>query len=102
MLNCQKIIENYLRWIKDNTSIKSIEDGKSCEISTPFLDRHNDHLQIYVLKHGKNYKLTDDGYTINDLKISGMEINTPKREKILQTTLNGFGIKIGKNDEIRK
>jgi len=99
-MNCQKIIENYIKWIKDNTSIKSIKDGNSCEITVPFLDRHNDHLQIYVLKEGNKYKLTDDGYTIADLKMSGMEINTPKKEKIFKTVLNGFGVKHGDNDEL--
>ena len=97
-MDCQKIIENYIKWIKDNTSIKSIKDGRSCEITTPFMDRHNDHLQIYVLKQGSKYKLTDDGYTIADLKMSGTEINTPKREKIFKTVLNGFGVKLGEGD----
>lgn len=99
-MNCEKIIDNYIHWIKDNTCIKMMKNGRSCEVTTPFLDRHNDHLQVYVVKYGNKYKLTDDGETINDLLISGMEIKTEKRIKVLETTLNGFGVKIAKNDEI--
>jgi hypothetical protein len=100
MIDCQQIIENYIKWIKDNTVIKSIQDGVICEISTPFLDRHNDHLQIYVQKQNDMYVLTDDGYTIADLNMSGMEFNTPKREQIFKTVLNGFGVKLGNNNEL--
>jgi hypothetical protein len=99
-MNCELIIQEYLKWIKDNTLVKSIEGKDICSISTPFLDRHNDHLNIYLVKDGDNYLITDDGYTIADLRMSGMEINTPKRENILRTTLNGFGVKINPSDEL--
>ncbi|TSA27052.1 MAG: DUF1828 domain-containing protein [Bacteroidetes bacterium] len=100
MLECNKIIDEYIRWIRDNTVVKTIEEGQSCLVSSPFLDRHNDHLNIYIVKNGSNYQLTDDGYTINDLKMSGLEINTPKREKIFRTVLNGFGVKTDTNNAL--
>ena len=99
-MDCQHVIAEYLKWIKDNTVTKTVEEGKVCSISTPFLDRHNDHLDIYLLKTNDNLKLTDNGYTIADLKMSGFEINTPKRESILKTALNGFGVKMNGNDEL--
>lgn len=99
-MDCQHIISEYLKWIKDNTVAKTVEEGKVCSISTPFLDRHNDHLDIYLIKTSDNLKLTDNGYTIADLKMSGFEINTPKRESILKTALNGFGVKMNGNDEL--
>ena len=99
-MDCQQVIGEYLKWIKDNTVTKAVEEGKVCSISTPFLDRHNDHLDIYLLKTNDNLKLTDNGYTIADLKMSGFEINTPKRENILKTALNGFGVKMNGNDEL--
>ena len=43
------LIENYFEWLKDNTSTKLINDTWS-EITTPYLDRHNDCLQIYAKK----------------------------------------------------
>ena len=42
-MDCQSIIDSYIQWIRDNTVIKSIKEGQSCEITTPFLDRHNDN-----------------------------------------------------------
>lgn len=99
-MDCQQVISEYLKWIKDNTVIKTVEEGKVCSITTPFLDRHNDHLGIYLTKHNGSIKLTDNGYTIADLKMSGFEINTPKRESILRTALNGFGVKMNGNDEL--
>jgi len=99
-MNCNIIIEQYLNWIKDNTVIKSIKEGGICSVSTPFLDRHNDHLQIYVVKEENKIILTDDGYTLADLHMSGLDVNTPKREKILKTILNGFGVQLGKNNEL--
>jgi hypothetical protein len=99
-VDCQQVINEYVKWVKDNTVVKTIEEGKICSISTPFLDRHNDHLDIYLIKNQGNLKLTDNGYTIADLKMSGFEINTPKRENILRTALNGFGVKMNGNDEL--
>lgn len=99
-MNCDLIISEYLKWIKDNTAIKTIEEGKVCLVSTPFLDRHNDHLDIYFIKNSDSIRITDNGYTISDLKMSGFEINTPKRESILKTVLNGFGVKINSSDEL--
>lgn len=99
-MDCQQVITEYLKWIKDNTVVRTVEEGKICSISTPFLDRHNDHLDIYMLKNNGTIKLTDNGYTVADLKMSGFEINTPKRESILKTALNGFGVKMNGNDEL--
>ena len=59
---CQRLIDEYLRWLKEQIEITEI-DG-SCQISTPFLDRHNDAIEIYVEKKDGSLRLTDDGYTI--------------------------------------
>lgn len=98
--NFQSIIDSYIDWIRDNSSIKIIADDNICEITTPFLDRHNDHLQIYVKKNQNTFFLTDDGYTLNDLKLSGVELDTPKRDKIFKTMLNGYGVKDGEKNEL--
>lgn len=85
-------IDNYWSWLKDNTHIKAIDDWY--EITTPYLDRHNDFVQIYARQQGDSFQLTDDGYTLNDLEMSGCVLDSPKRQQILQTTLNGFGVNI--------
>jgi hypothetical protein len=62
------------------------------EITTPYLDRHNDYLQIYVKKANGAYLLTDDGYILADLEQSGCILNSEKRQALLKMTLNGFGV----------
>jgi len=88
----QKLLEEYITWLKDNTKLREVED--SVEITTPYLDRHNDHIQIYAQKHNGGFILTDDSYTIEDLRLSGCNLDTPKRKNLLQMTLNGFGVEL--------
>jgi hypothetical protein len=60
----------------------------------PYLDRHNDALQIYVRSENDSLVLTDDSYIIHDLEASGCKLDTQKRKDLLQMTLNGFGVKL--------
>ena len=87
----QGLIDRYMNWLKDKTLLREIDEW--VEITTPYLDRHNDYLQIYARKDNGGYLLTDDGYTITDLEQSGCDIKTPKRQRLLEITLNGFGVK---------
>jgi Domain of unknown function DUF1829/Domain of unknown function DUF1828 len=88
-----KLIDDYLHWLKDKTILKEVEE-KWVEITTPHLDRHNDCLQIYVKKNDEGYLLTDDGYIISDLLMSGCSLNSSKRQKMLKTALAGFGVQL--------
>ncbi|MBA7558196.1 hypothetical protein ES705_50989 [subsurface metagenome] len=94
---CQDLVDTYIEWFKQKISVRDTEGV--CEITTPFLDRHNDHLQIYVKKVGDTLILTDDGYTIRDLALSGFKIASGKREQVLHSILNGFGVRL-QGDEI--
>jgi hypothetical protein len=87
----KRLVNNYQSWLNQKYIFKQIDDW--VEITTPFLDRHNDSLQIYIKRTNGEYILTDDGYIIQDLLLSGCNIDTEKREKLLQITLNGFGVK---------
>jgi hypothetical protein len=91
------LFEEYIKWLKDKTTLREIEDW--VEITTPFLDRHNDYLQIYVKKENNSFVLTDDGYIIDDLRSSGCEIESPRRMRILTEVLNGFGVNLD-NDSL--
>lgn len=91
-------IDSYVSWLKSKMTTK--EFNGYLEITTPFLDRHNDHMQIYVKKDGDKFVLTDDGYTINELALSGVDILTGKRQEILRTMLNRFNVKLI-DDEIQ-
>jgi hypothetical protein len=98
ILECDKVVNQYLHWLKDNYSLKNIQGA--CEITTPFLDRHNDCIQIYVEKDGDGFILTDDGYTLEDLKSSGLKLSTEKRKNTLHTIINGYGIHLDAKDRL--
>ena len=89
----KQINAQYFDWLKDNTVVRSLADGWT-EITTPLLDRHNDSLQIYAKIENDTIHLTDDGYTIDDLRMSGCDIDSTKRKAILNEMLAGFGIKL--------
>jgi hypothetical protein len=86
------LIEQYTAWLKDKTALRQVENW--VEITTPYLDRHNDYLQIYVQRKNGDYVLTDDGYVLQELELSGCKLESAKRQALLKTTLNGFGIRL--------
>jgi len=88
---CEQLVEAYVGWLRKGLSIEELE--QACELTTPFLDRHNDHLQIYAAKHDGKILLSDDGYVLSDLRTSGLDLNTSKRKAVLEAVLNGFGVR---------
>lgn len=90
--DCQRLIDQYLKWLKQELIFTELEEA--CQISTPFLDRHNDAIEIFVEKKNGLIRLTDDGYTIRDLRASDMEFTTAKRKAHLAAVLHGFGVRL--------
>ncbi len=88
----RNLIDNYLVWLKDKTVLRQVKDF--VEITTPYLDRHNDYLQVYAKRQNGTYLLTDDGYVLEDLQQSGCKLESPKRQALLKITLNGFGVQM--------
>lgn len=87
---CERLISDYLKWLKEGLLVSELQG--SCRIATPFVDRHNDEIEIYVEKSNGGLRLTNDGYTIADLASSGMNFGTDKRKAPLTPILNGFGV----------
>ncbi|HJD66944.1 MAG TPA: DUF1828 domain-containing protein [Rickettsia endosymbiont of Bembidion lapponicum] len=94
--NIQALIDDYYKWLKDKTAWKQLTNY--VEITTPYLDRHNDYIQIYLKQEQDYYILTDDSETIDDLEQSGCSLDSPRRQKFLNITLNGFGIHRNQNE----
>lgn len=97
MSEIQHHMDDYWSWLRNKTQLKTVQG--TVEITTPYLDRHNDYIQIYVVRDDNGYRLTDDGYTISDLEDSGCSLASKKRQVLLQTILNGLGVR-KKEDEL--
>jgi len=85
-------MDQYVNWLRSKTGLRQVDDW--IEITTPYLDRHNDYLQIYARRQNGSYILTDDGYILNELELSGCKLESPKSSALFQMTLNGFGVKL--------
>ena len=95
MYEIQRLLDDYLAWLRDKTTLREIDDW--VEITTPYLDRHNDYVQIYARRQHGGYLLTDDGYTMTDLEQCGCKLDSRKRQDLLKMTLNGFGVQLRHN-----
>jgi len=96
----QKLIDNYFQWLKDRTVLKEVEGDEGwVRVVTPHLDRHNDCIQFYARHAAHGLLLTDDGATIEDLKLSGCKLDSPKRKRLLEQTLASLGVQLGEGGE---
>jgi Domain of unknown function DUF1829/Domain of unknown function DUF1828 len=91
VMEIEHLVDRYRFWLKDRTTLKSVH-ADWVEITTPFVDRHNDAIQIYVKSESGRYRLNDDGHTIRDLELSGCSLDSPKRKSLLRMAVNGFGV----------
>ena len=89
----EKLLETHWKWLKDKTVVRGL-DQNWVQITTPYLDRHNDMLQIYAQRVERGFVLTDDGYILDDLLHSGCNLESQKRKSLLSMTLNGFGVSL--------
>ncbi len=87
-----QLINSYHDWLKSRVVVADVNGV--CEITTPFLDRHNDRIQIYVEQRGDSFRLSDDSYIISDLAASGCVLDTTHRKKLLESITRGFGVEV--------
>ena len=91
----QSLLDRYWVWLQGKSGLRQL-DG-SVEITTPYLDRHNDYFQIYATQDSDGFLLTDDGYVLADLEMSGLEIEKARQHPAFQAALGGLGVEV--NDE---
>lgn len=76
----EQLSDSYVNWLKQKITFKELDNA--VEITTPFMDRHNDYLQIYVQQKGTKLIVSDAGYILTDLKLSGCDVfSSPKRKR---------------------
>lgn len=86
-----ELINSHLEWLQNGFCIEQV-DQEWTEITTPYLDRHNDCIQIYMKEDNDGYLLHDDNYTINDLVNSGCSVENPKTQVLLDNIFARFGV----------
>lgn len=96
-----KLMNDYYTFLKEKTLVTASDSSDWVEISTPFIGLFNDTVDIYAKKEGNKIILSDDGNTLRDLELSGLEITrSPKRKEILERILINYGVRISKDELI--
>jgi hypothetical protein len=90
------LVDEYLRWLRENLRPAEVEGG--VVISTPFLDRHSDEIEIFVQKENGGFRLSDDGYTISDLRAGGVDLTKGSRRDQVVRILNGYGVQLEESE----
>ena len=92
----------YLGWLRSNIEQFQINDN-TFRITLPFLDRNNDHTDIYIIRQSDGiFLITDDGATLSDLSLSGFDFSTSKRrQQILDSITSSHGVSISASGELQ-
>lgn len=100
MLSAEELSRSYFKWYKKQISFDNITDN-IVQIDLPFLDNFNDEITIYAIDLPNNkIKLTDDGWTLNNLEEHGVNIRRSKtRGKIFENEVKSYGV-IVSDDEL--
>lgn len=91
-------LEVYSSWLKQNISQK--DNNGVISLVLPYLDKDNDFVEIYIVKEKNGFTLTDDGETLNSLKMEGISFS--KDSKKLNSILDSFGVLREENELVVK
>jgi len=93
-MDIQKMINDYAEWLEKEISTAVF--GEYIELTTPYLDRFNDYMQIYVRQNvDGTITMTDDGYIIGNLLSSGMSFKKgSNRQKMLDRIAMNYNVSI--------
>lgn len=92
-----KLVDDYIKWYKENTTIKDFDNYS--ELTTPYVNHLNDRIRLYVEAIPENkIRISDDGQTLNELELIGIDLSSKTRKQIIYSILRQFGTSI--NDDI--
>ncbi len=96
------LLNSYTTWLRTQFQTRSLPDNKkdAYEITTPFLNNINDSIRLYVEDLGKGkIRLSDDGNTLNDLLLSGIDISSSEtRLKLISDIKQNY--QINQSDDV--
>ncbi|RDB04108.1 DUF1828 domain-containing protein [Runella aurantiaca] len=94
------LVNSYVEWIRQGLKVTEVKGGWH-EIVTPFLNHKNDMIELYAKQDKDLIVLSDGGNTINELKLSGLDVDkSPKRIEELNSILRSFGLQRESGREI--
>lgn len=90
-MNMRSMIDEYIDFLKKEITYRQIEKG--FEITTPFLNDSNDHMQIYVREiDGEKIILSDGGDSISYLEDCGVNLS-PQRWNTIKDICYAYGVR---------
>ncbi len=89
---CRKIVSGYLALLRKGLSVEVLNQGE-CVITTPFLDRKNDCLQVFAERKGGSVHLHDDEEILTELGLLGLDFKSQDQKDWLEVILNGVGVR---------
>lgn len=93
-------VDDYYNWLREKTFIQKDFHADWFLINTPFVGAFNDTIEIYAQKNGNHLKLSDNGETMSNLELQGLQIKGSKRRRaILDTILLNYGVR-AESDEL--
>ncbi len=100
MLSNTDYKSTYLSWMDRNIQEIRVND-KTTRLVFPFLDFCNDHIEISIADDLTKVIVSDDGETIANLFLSGIEVNANgKYKSILQEVTILYGVTITTDKEL--
>lgn len=101
-MDSKEIKDSYIEYIKENTHVNLLE-GDSQEVITPFVNTYGDGISFTIKYDGNYYILTDDGFTLWDLQLNGIDLTKKnKRHHLLKAILNYNGLELVGEEIIKK
>lgn len=102
MKNNEDFCAMYLRWLSGNIEQFQI-NSDIYRITLPFLDRNNDHTDLYIKdQHNGTFVITDDGAILNDLALCGFDFsNSERRKRTLRSVVAAHGVSISEANELQ-
>lgn len=96
MFNTKDLLAESLKWYEKRFSIKDLKNAS--EIITPFVNHLNDRISLFVeISDNNEIRLSDDGITLNELELSGIDWAVPTRQRILKDIMKNYDLQLNDN-----
>ena len=93
-------IQEYFKWLQDNTLISSDPESEWNIVSIPYTAFFNDCIDIYVREMGSYYLLSDGGETFSNLDMLGLTYNKGVKRDHIDYVCRIHGVQIDENKHL--